>query len=68
MQLSSPQDYRLRALSQAPVYQQPLGVLAEAALDKAFARLATAAPDPRPSLTINDREIPALTHKKQQGN
>ncbi len=58
LELTSPQDYRLRALSQAPVYHQPLGAPAQAALEQAFARLAAAAPDPRPSLSINDREIP----------
>ena len=62
LELTSPQDYRLRALSQAPVYHQPLGAPADAALQQAFARLATAAHDPRPSLAINDREIP-LRHR-----
>lgn len=58
LELTSPQDYRLRALSQAPVYHQPLGPDAEQALEQAFARLSTAAHDPRPSVAINDREIP----------
>ena len=57
LELTSPQDYRLRALSQAPVYHHPLGSAAEQALDHAFARLATAARDPRASITVNDREI-----------
>ncbi len=58
MELTSPQDYRLRALSQAPVYHQPLGAAAEQALEQAFARLSTAHPDGRPSININHREIP----------
>ncbi len=58
MELVSPQDYRLRALSQAPVYHQPLGSAAEQALEQAFARLATAVHDSRCAITINDRDIP----------
>lgn len=58
LELASPQDYRLRALSQAPVYHAPLGAAAEAALEQAFERLASASPDPRTSLAVNDREIP----------
>jgi cell division protein ZapE len=57
MELTSPQDYRLRALSQAPIYHQPLGIAADQALEQAFARLSAAAADPRPAISVNDREI-----------
>lgn len=58
LELASPQDYRLRALSQAPVYHAPLDAAAAAALERAFTRLSTAARDARASLLVNDREIP----------
>lgn len=60
LELASAQDYRLRALTQAEVYHTPLGAAAETALAQAFGRLATAAPDPRPALSVNGRDIPLL--------
>jgi len=57
LELNSPQDYRLRALNQAPVYHQPLNATAHRALELAFTRLASAAPDNRPTVMIHDREI-----------
>ena len=58
MELTSPQDYRLRALNQAPVFHQPLGEAAAQELESAYSRRATAACDKRGSLLVNDREIP----------
>lgn len=57
-ELLSPQDYRLRALSQAPVYHHPLGPASEAELQAAYARLANAACSGHPCIIVNDREIP----------
>jgi cell division protein ZapE len=56
----SPIDYRLRALTQAPVYHAPLGPLADAALRDVFQRLTIDAPLDEAPLTINERVIPTL--------
>jgi cell division protein ZapE len=58
--LDSPTDWRLRALTQAPVYHHPDGPAAESALAATFQRLSTARPDPRPDFIIGDRPIPVL--------
>ena len=58
LELKSPRDYRLRALTQASVYHTPLGAAAEAALGAAFARLAPCAIDARPTMLINGRDVP----------
>jgi cell division protein ZapE len=58
LELVSPQDYRLRALTQAAVYHQPLGAAADAELEAAFAQLAPAQQNTRGLLTVNDRQIP----------
>ncbi len=58
LELVSAQDYRLRALTQASVYHTPLGATAEAALERAFARLAPCANDPRAAIVINGRDVP----------
>jgi cell division protein ZapE len=56
-QLDSAQDYRLRQLTSAPVYYQPLGALAEQQLTLCFERLCDGLPVSIAPLTINDREI-----------
>ncbi len=56
-ELVSPTDYRLRALTAAPVYQTPLGDAAETALAAMFERIAPGSLRPEPSMLVNDREI-----------
>ncbi len=51
-------DYRLRALTAAPVYQQPLGAEAEAALAAMFASVAPGQVEEDGAIEINDRAIP----------
>lgn len=58
LELLSPQDYRLRALSQAPVYHHPLDAASEAQMQAAYARLANAACSGAHGIVVNDREIP----------
>lgn len=55
--LDSPTDWRLRALTQAPVYHHPDGPAAEAALAASFQRLTTTQADPRPEFIVEDRPI-----------
>ena len=55
--LDSPHDYRLRALTQAPVYRTPLGPEAEAALADVFARVAPGSLRPEPAMIVNGRPI-----------
>jgi len=50
-------DYRLRSLRQSPVYQQPLGSAADAALAAVFARLAAERAPEDGALDINGRSI-----------
>ncbi len=57
-QLTSAQDYRLRALTQAPLYQQPLGAAAEQALAACFMRIAPSQHRPEREITVNGRAIP----------
>jgi cell division protein ZapE len=57
MHLQSPNDYRLRSLTQAPTYHHPLDAVAEAAIEACYVRLtADTARDGVP-LRINEREI-----------
>lgn len=58
MELISPQDYRLRTLTQAAVFHHPLGAQAELAMEASYASLAPAQQNTRGLLTINDRQIP----------
>jgi cell division protein ZapE len=58
--MASPNDYRLRALTQAPVYHAPLGATADAALRDVFDRLTVDAPVDQEPLIINDRVIPTV--------
>ncbi len=58
LRLDSAQDYRLRTLSQAPVYRHPLDADAESFLRERFAALtAECVAEPGP-LHVNGREIP----------
>ena len=53
----SSRDWRLRALSQAPVYLTPPGPEAERALARIFASQAQDEPVDGGSITVNDRPI-----------
>jgi cell division protein ZapE len=55
--IDSCSDYRLRALTQAPVYHHPLGAEADAALAAVYRRLSADAIADREPLQINDRII-----------
>lgn len=59
LKLDSLQDYRLRALTQAPVYRTPLGAEAEAALDALFRRVAPGSCTDGGELLVNARPIAA---------
>jgi cell division protein ZapE len=58
--IDSRTDYRLRALTQAPVYRHPLGAEADAALAAVYHRLSADAITDREPLQINDRVIPTV--------
>ncbi|MGA9334617.1 MAG: cell division protein ZapE [Rudaea sp.] len=60
-ELVSPQDYRLRALTQSGVYFCPLDDAAERALDACFKRIAPGARNARSRIEINGRSIPFRT-------
>jgi cell division protein ZapE len=65
LMLEAEQDYRLGRLMGAPVYYNPLGPEADAALDRAWARLTDGAA-PRPdAVTVQGRriEVPAAAHQ-----
>jgi cell division protein ZapE len=55
--LASATDYRLRALTAAPVYRTPADAVAEQALAELFARVAPGSLRPEPSMLVNDRPI-----------
>jgi cell division protein ZapE len=57
VQLDSPNDYRLRALTSAPVYRHPLGADAETGLMTMFDRVAPGSLRPEPEMVVNDRPI-----------
>ncbi|MDR3389978.1 MAG: cell division protein ZapE [Rudaea sp.] len=57
LELLSPQDYRLRALTSAGVYFTPLGEVAERGLAACFDRIAPGARRPEEVININDRAI-----------
>ena len=58
VQLTSAQDYRLRALTSAGVYFTPLGAPSERAMLACFERLAPGLRRPEPEILINGRGIP----------
>ena len=60
--LDSPTDYRLRTLSQAPVYLHPADDAAEAALRGHYRRLTADYGHEPDQLTINGRAIPVRDH------
>lgn len=57
VELASPTDYRLGRVKGAPVYQQPLGPQATAALDDLFARMTAGAPVGPATLSVMGRAI-----------
>jgi cell division protein ZapE len=57
LELASATDYRLRALTRAPTYQQPLGAAAEQALAEIFERIAPGSLRPEPAMLVNDRPL-----------
>lgn len=61
-EVRSAQDYRLRALRHAPVYHQPLGVAADAALRGIYERLTCDTTHEAETLTVNERAIPIVDH------
>lgn len=62
IEIRSTQDYRLRALKHAPVYQTPLGSEADAALQAIYERLTCDTAHEADTLTINGRAIPVIDH------
>ncbi|MGH8165322.1 MAG: cell division protein ZapE, partial [Rhodanobacteraceae bacterium] len=58
LELTSPHDWRLRALTRAPVYLTPLGADAERALARLFAELAQGPVQWGGELAVDDRAIP----------
>lgn len=56
--LDSPLDYRMRALTQSPVYRAPLDAESDAWLASRFAELTGGKVSVRNNLMINDRKIP----------
>jgi cell division protein ZapE len=58
LELGSPHDWRLRALTHAPVYLTPPGAEAERALAALFDSLARGPSQQGGSLRVNEREIP----------
>ena len=59
IELASPTDYRLRALTSGQVYHMPAGGAAEALMAETFERLAPASAAIATSLVVNDRMIAA---------
>jgi cell division protein ZapE len=65
VEMVSPRDWRLRALTQAPVYLTPPGAETERSLAKIFAGQAEGAIEQGGTLILNDRPIPL--HKRAEG-
>lgn len=55
--MQSPNDYRLRSLTQAPTYHHPLDAVAEAALEACYVRLTADTVRDSEPLSVNDRTI-----------
>ncbi len=55
--LESATDYRLRALTAAPTYRQPLGAAAEDALAEVYDRVVPGSDRPEAEMVVNDRPI-----------
>ena len=58
MEIDAGVDYRLRALTQMPIYHTPAGPASEAALERAFDAMATG-PDEALQLTVDGRTLRA---------
>ena len=58
VEMASSRDWRLRALTQAPVYLTPPGAEAHRALERIFASQASSNVQESGTLHVNDREIP----------
>ena len=58
LHLDTPTDYRLRALTAAPVYLTPAGPVADNALAAMFDRIAPGSLRTEPVMVVNDRPIP----------
>ena len=65
LEMASSRDWRLRALTQAPVYLTPPGAEAHRALERIFASQASGAVQQDGVLHINGRDIPF--HKRADG-
>lgn len=59
VEMASPRDWRLRALSQAPVYLTPPGAEAERSLTRIFANQAQGGIEENGELSVHGRRIPA---------
>lgn len=57
VQLAGPRDYRLERLMAAPVYYTPLGPAADAAMDRAWARLTHGASPQQVTLDVGGRAL-----------
>ncbi|MEZ5896344.1 MAG: cell division protein ZapE [Parvularculaceae bacterium] len=57
MEVDAAKDYRLDRLSDARVYHCPLGAQADAAMDKAWARIITGARERRENLHVKGRKV-----------
>jgi cell division protein ZapE len=60
--MASETDYRLRTLTQAPVYHQPLGSAADRALQDFYERLTADTFRDGEPLMVNERPIPAIDY------
>lgn len=60
IELQAAKDYRLAKLEQAPVYYQPLGSAADAAMDAAWANMICGAQERREELSVKGRQLTAL--------
>ena len=58
LEIVSAQDWRLRALTQARVFQTPLGAEAERALNDCFQRISHGVARVENAIEVHDREIP----------
>ena len=58
VEMASPHDWRLRALTQAPVYHTPPGAEAERALARIFASQAQGEPQDGGTIELNGRAVP----------
>ncbi len=61
-EMASQTDYRLRTLTQAPVYHHPLGAAADRALQDFYERLTADTIRDGEPLLINERPIPAIDY------